>query len=595
MLCGEVDMYKRVSFFFLAIFLSIYFFHFACTGDYSSEGNESIEVIGTEENAAVSGENGMVVSVDEYASRVGIDILKKEGNAVDAAVAVGFALAVTFPSAGNIGGGGFMIVRFPDEREPVALDFREMAPGKAGADMYLDADGRYVEECSLYGYLAVGVPGTVKGFELAIQRYGNLEWKDVIAPAIKLAEQGFKLTERRAWGFNYAREEFPNGTDAFQKIFTKRDGSPFKKGDRFEHKELAESLKLIAKQGSDAFYKGEIAEKIVKDMARNGGLITKGDLENYRAIERKPISSTYREFQILSMPPPSSGGTILVEMLNILEGFELGQMERFAPKTLHLITETMKFAYLDRAKHMGDSDFGDIPVERLISKSYAANIRKKIHPDSAIPSSDLGKEILTLEEAKETTHYSVIDKDGLAVATTYTLNGGYGAGVVVPGTGILLNNEMDDFNRTPGFTDSEGLIGTKPNLIQPQKRMLSSMTPTIILKDENIFMITGSPGGRTIINTILNVIINVLDFKMDIQEAVDAARMDHEWMPDVLNIERKGIPDDVIHALRAMGHSFGKSSRPWQQGDAHSIFIDPQTGLYYGAADRRSGGAAIGY
>ncbi|MGB3863125.1 MAG: gamma-glutamyltransferase [Candidatus Aminicenantaceae bacterium] len=588
-------MYKRVSFFFLVIFLSIYYFHFACTGDYSSAGNESNEDTGTEQNTAVSGERGMVVSVDEYASRVGIDILKKGGNAVDAAVAVGFALAVTFPSAGNIGGGGFMIVRFPDEREPVALDFREMAPGKAAADMYLDADGRYVEDRSLYGYLAVGIPGTVKGFELAMERYGTLEWKDVIAPAIKLAEKGFKLTERRARGFNYAREEFPNGTDSFHKIFTKKDGSPFKKGDRFEHKELAESLKRIAKHGSDEFYKGEIAEKIVEDMARNGGLITKGDLENYRAIERKPISGTYREFQIISMPPPSSGGTILVEMLNILEGFELGQMERFAPKTLHLIAETMKFAYLDRAKHMGDSDFGDIPVERLISKSYAADIRKKIHPDSAIPSLDLGKEILTLEETKETTHYSVIDKDGLAVATTYTLNGGYGAGVVVPGTGILLNNEMDDFNRTPGFTDAGGLIGTKPNLIQPHKRMLSSMTPTIILKDDEVFLITGSPGGRTIINTVLNVIINFLDFKMDIQKAVDAARMDHEWMPDVLNVERKGIPDDVIHALRAMGHSLGKSSRPWQQGDAHSIFIDPQTGLYYGAADRRSEGAAIGY
>jgi gamma-glutamyltranspeptidase/glutathione hydrolase len=591
----EIDMYKRVSFFFLVIFLLIYFFHFSCTADYSSEGIESIDVAETEENAAVSGESGMVVSVDEYASRVGIDILKKGGNAVDAAVAVGFALAVTFPSAGNIGGGGFMIVRFPDEREPVALDFREMAPGKATAEMYLDPDGRYVESRSLFGYLAVGIPGTVKGFELAIQRYGTLEWKDVIAPAIKLAEQGFKLTERRAKGFNYAREEFPNGTDAFQKIFTKKDGSPFKKGDRFEHKELAESLKLIAKQGSDAFYKGEIAEKIVKDMARNGGLITKADLENYRAIERRPVSATYRGFQIISMPPPSSGGTILVEMLNILEGFELGQMERFAPKTLHLIAETMKFAYLDRAKHMGDSDFADIPVERLISKSYAANIRKKIHPDNAIPSLDLGKEILTLEEAKETTHYSVIDKDGLAVATTYTLNGGYGAGVVVGGTGILLNNEMDDFNRTPGFTDEEGQIGTKPNLIQPHKRMLSSMTPTIILKGEKIFMITGSPGGRTIINTVLNVIINVLDFKMDIQKAVDAARMDHEWMPDVLNVERKGISDDVIHALLTMGHTFGKSSRPWRQGDAHSIFIDPQTGLYYGAADRRSDGSAIGY
>jgi gamma-glutamyltranspeptidase/glutathione hydrolase len=588
-------MSKRLWFFFLALLLSIYPLHFACTTEYSSAKKISNEIFEEEENTAVSGKRGMVVSVDEYASRVGIDILKKGGNAVDAAVAVGFALAVTFPSAGNIGGGGFMILRFPDEREPVALDFREKAPESATVDMYLDDTGQYLKERSLYGYLAVGVPGTVKGFEVAIQKYGSLEWKDIISPAIKLADEGFKLTERRARGFNFAREEFPNGTKEFQKIFTKKDGSPFKKGDLFRQKELAGSLKLIAKHGSETFYKGEIAENIVKDMADNGGLITKGDLKNYRAIERRPISGTYRGFQVISMPPPSSGGTILVEMLNILEGYELGEMERFAPETLHLIAETMKFAYLDRAKHMGDSDFGDIPVERLTSKSHAADIRKKIHPNKAISSLNLGKEILTIEKAKETTHYSVIDKDGLAVATTYTLNGGFGAGVVVPGTGILLNNEMDDFNKTPGFTDTEGLIGTAPNLIQPNKRMLSSMTPTIILKNNMVYLITGSPGGRTIINTVLNVIINVLDFKMDIQKAVDAARMNHEWMPDVLHVEGRGVSEEMISALRAMGHSFGKNPWLWRQGDAHSIFIDPQSRLYYGAADRRSEGAAIGY
>ncbi len=575
--------------------LSIYSLHFACVGEYSSVRSEAAAIIGADEKQAVPGKNGMVVSVDEYASRVGIDILKKGGNAVDAAVAVGFTLAVTFPSAGNIGGGGFMIIWFPDDREPVALDFREKAPGKAAAGMYLNEKGQYVKNRSLYGYLAVGVPGTVKGFELAVERYGNLEWKDVIAPAIELAERGFKLTARRARGFNSARKRFPHATEEFIKIFTKKDDSDFKEGDRFTNIELAESLKLIAENGSEAFYKGEIAEKIAEDMARNGGLITKEDLEIYRAIERTPISGIYRGFKIISMPPPSSGGTILIEMLNILEGYDLGQMERFAPKTLHLIAETMKFAYLDRAKYMGDSDFGDIPVERLISKAHAADIRKMIHPERAILSSDLGQEILTQEEAKETTHYSVIDKNGLAVATTYTLNGGFGAGVVVPGTGILLNNEMADFNMVPGYTDTEGLIGTDPNLIQPHKRMLSSMTPTVILKDDQVYMITGSPGGRTIINTVLNVVINVLDFKMDIQKAVDAARMDHEWMPDVLNIERKWIPDDVIQALRSMGHTFKKTSLFWLQGDAHSIFVNSQTGLYLGAADSRSEGAAIGY
>jgi gamma-glutamyltranspeptidase/glutathione hydrolase len=587
-------MSKRVWFFILGVFLLIYPLNFACKGNSSSTGvgpNKGYEI---EENAAVSGERGMVVSVDECASRVGIDILKKGGNAVDAAVAVGFALAVTYPAAGNIGGGGFMILRFPDDREPVALDFREIAPGKATADMYLGENGQYVKDSSLYGYLAVGVPGTVKGFELAIQRYGTLGWDDIIAPAIKLAEQGFSLTKGRARGFNFARVS-QKGTEEFQKLFTKKDGSPFIEGDLFTNKELAESLKLIAKNGSDVFYKGEIAEKIASDMAKNGGLLMKSDLHNYRAIERKPISGTYKGYRILSMPPPSSGGTILVEMLNILEGFELGEMERFSPKTLHLIAETMKFAYLDRAKHMGDSDFGDIPVERLLSKSYAEEIRKKIDPNKVIPSRELGKEILTLDEASETTHYSVIDKNGLAVATTYTLNGGFGAGVVVPGTGILLNNEMDDFNVIPGYTDPEGFIGTEPNIIKPHKRMLSSMTPTIILKDDKVFLITGSPGGRTIINTVLNVVINVLEFKMDIQDAVDAARMDHEWMPDVLRIEGRGISEKLISSLRALGHSFGKNPEKWRQGDAHSIFVDPRSGLYYGAADRRSEGVAIGY
>jgi len=588
-------MSKRDRVFLVVVSLFLISLCFSCTGQYSPE-QKNTNVRGKKgDTSAISADKGMVVSVDEYASRVGVETLRKGGNAVDAAIAVGFALAVTYPSAGNIGGGGFMIIRFPDERAPVALDFREMAPVKAAADMYLDEGGHYVKMRSLYGHLAVGVPGTVMGFELASQRYGVLEWEDLLAPAVELAEKGFELTERRARGFNYARERFPKATEEFIKIFTTESGSPFKKGDRFKNKDLGESLRLIARDGSDAFYVGKLAEKISEDMARNSGLITQKDLESYRALERTPISGTYRGFRIISMPPPSSGGTILVEMLNILEGFELGQMKRFAPKTLHLIAETMKFAYLDRARYMGDSDFGDIPVDRLTSKLHAADIRKKIHSDRAIPSSELGKEILTLEEAKETTHYSVIDKDRLAVATTYTLNGGYGAGVVVPGTGILLNNEMADFNMTPGFTDAEGLIGTEPNFIQPHKRMLSSMTPTIIEKKGEVYLITGSPGGRTIINTILNVIINVCEFQMDIQEAVDAPRIDHEWMPDVLNVERKWIPDDVIHALREMGHTFKRSSRLWSQGDAHSILIDPRTGIYYGAADRRSEGAAIGY
>lgn len=546
------------------------------------------------ENDAVAGKNGMVVSVDEYASRVGIEILKKGGNAVDAAVAVGFALAVTYPSAGNIGGGGFMIIRSPDTKEAVALDFREMAPGRATDDMYLDDKGEYVKEKSLYGYLAVGVPGTVKGFELAVEKYGSLKWGDVIGPSIELAEKGFRLNKRRADSFNWLKKRFKHGTEEFFRIFSKPDGSEFKEGDIFIQKDLAGSLRMIAEHGSDAFYKGQIAESIARDMKKHGGLITKEDLGSYKAFIRKPVTGTHHGYQIISMPPPSSGGTILIEMLNILENYNLGQRERYAPETLHLIAETMKFAYLDRAKYMGDTDFVEVPVDLLTSKKHAEKVREKIDPKKAIPSRKMGQEILTLEKSKETTHYSVIDKSGLAVATTYTLNGGFGAGVVAKGTGILLNNEMDDFNTTPGYTDDKGLIGTKPNLIEPHKRMLSSMSPTIICKDGKVFMITGSPGGRTIINTVLNVIINVIDFNMPIQDAVDAPRMDHEWMPDRLRLEREDLPREVIQSLRAMGHTI-RRSRSWKQGDAHSILIDPKTGLYYGAADKRSEGSAIGY
>ncbi len=545
-------------------------------------------------NDAVAAKNGMVVSVDEYASQVGIDILKKGGNAVDAAVAVGFALAVTYPSAGNIGGGGFMIIRFPDTKEAVALDFREMAPGRATADMYLDDKGKYVKGRSLFGYLAVGVPGTVKGFELAMEKYGTLTWKDVIEPALELAEKGFKLNKRRADSFNMLNKMFKRGTKEFFRIFSKPDGSEFKEGDIFIQKDLARSLRLITERGSEAFYKGQIAELIAQDMKKHGGLITMEDLGKYEAFVRNPVTGSYHGYQIISMPPPSSGGTILIEMLNILENYNLGQMERYAPETLHLIAETMKFAYFDRAKHMGDPGFVEVPIALLTSKRHAEEIRGKIDPKKAIPSRKMGKEILALEKAKETTHYSIIDKRGLAVATTYTLNGGFGSGVVAEGTGILLNNEMDDFNVKPGYTDEEGLIGTKANLIEPHKRMLSSMTPTIICKDGKVFMVTGSPGGRTIINTVLNVIINVIDFNMPIKDAVDALRMDHEWMPDILRLERKGLPSESIERLRAMGHTIGKSLS-WRQGDAHSILIDPKTGLYHGAADRRSRGSAIGY
>jgi gamma-glutamyltranspeptidase/glutathione hydrolase len=554
-----------------------------------------------DEENTVQGKNGVVVSVDQYASQIGIDILKKGGNAVDAAVAVGFALAVSYPAAGNIGGGGFMIIRFPDTREAVAIDFREMAPAGATPNMYLDENGKYVRTKSNLGHLAVGVPGTVKGFELVMQKYGELTWNDVIAPAIELAENGFVLNKRMAKSFNNLKllkeihkdsEDVLRISKEFFRIFSKPDGSEFAEGDIFVQKDLAESLRLIADQGSKAFYEGKIADLIAQDMEKHGGLITKDDLAKYEAYVREPVKGNYRGHEIISMPPPSSGGTILIEMLNVLEGFELGTMERYGPEVLHVISETMKFVYLDRAKYMGDSDFADIPVKRLISKEHAQSIKENIDLNHAIPSTEIGEDILTIEEAEETTHYSIIDKDGIAVATTYTLNGGFGSSVIAEGTGIILNNEMADFNMKPGYTDDEGLIGTEPNLIAPYKRMLSSMTPTIIVKDGKTVMITGSPGGRTIINTVLNVIINVIDFNMNIQEAVDGYRINHEWMPDVLIMEKEGIPEEVIDSLKSMGHEI-KTTR--SLGDAHSILVDPRTGIYYGAADKRSSGSAVGF
>lgn len=539
----------------------------------------------------IVGRNGMVVSVDQFASQVGIDTLKKGGNAVDAAVAVGLALAVTYPFAGNIGGGGFMIIRFPETGESVAVDFREMAPGLATQDMYLDEEGEIERSKSTIGHLSVGIPGTIKGFDLVLKTYGRLSWKEVIEPAIRLAEEGFALTEDRASSFNRLSERYGNFTELI-KIFSKSDGTDFEEGDIFVQQELAESLKQIAEEGPDAFYKGKIADLIVIDMEKHGGLITKEDLANYKAHIRKPLKGNYRGFEIVSMPSPSSGGTALIEMLNILEGFELGTMKRYAPETIHLIAETMKLAFLDRARHLGDGDFVTLPVERLISKEYAESVRKKIRLDKAVPSEELGEDILTLEKGSDTTHYSVVDSDGLAVATTYTLNNGFGSKVIAEGTGILLNDEMDDFNSKSGYTNDRGSIGTDANLIKPYKRMLSSMTPTLVVKDGKTLMITGSPGGRTIINTVLNIIINVIDFDMNIQDAVAAARMDHEWMPDRLSIEEFVLSKRLERGLVSLGHTLRKVSR---QGDAHSIFIDPVSGLYVGAADKRTNGWAIGY
>lgn len=561
----------------------------------------------------VRARQGMVVAVEPLAAQAGLDILKQGGNAVDAAVAVGFALAVTHPTAGNIGGGGFMVIRLANG-SAVAIDYREKAPGKATPAMYLDAKGTIVRnqqvttknskgepvhpQTSLVGYLAAGVPGTVDGLTTALAKYGTMNLKQVLQPAIGLAEKGFIVEYRLAKSLKTAAPtlaQFPSSA----KIFLKPDGQPYQEGDVLVQKDLAETLKRIAQSGRDGFYKGKTAELIERDMAANGGLITREDLSAYRAVIRIPLHGTYRGYDIITMPPPSSGGVALIEMLNILEGYPIGSLGSNSSRTLHLMAEGMRRTYADRAQFLGDTDFTDVPVTRLTSKEHAAQLRSLIDPFRATPSKELGPPLVSLpEEEVSTTHFSVVDKDGNAVSNTYTINGGYGAYAVVEGAGFLLNNEMDDFNIQPGVTNAQGRIGTDPNRIAPNKRMLSSMTPTIVAKDGKPYLVTGSPGGRTIINTTLQVIMNVIDHKMTVQEAVDAPRTHHQWFPDVLNIEG-GVPLDVIEALTVKGHTVNTlntaKTAKYSQGDAHSIMIAPETGLRLGAADSRSSGAAVGY
>ena len=561
----------------------------------------------------VVGKKGMVVAVEPQATRIGADILKKGGNAIDAAVAVGFALAVTHPSAGNIGGGGFMIVRMHDGTA-VAIDYREKAPIKATAEMYLDENGerarnpRIQVKNSLTGemehpytnrihHLAVGVPGTVAGMILALEKYGTMPLKEVIQPAIGLAERGFILSDRIADGLNTEAPVFSQ-IPASKKALLRADGQPWKGGDRWIQKDLAETLKRIAKDGHDGFYKGKTAEFIEKDMLANSGMITREDLAKYQAVLRDPIRGVYRdEYEIISMPPPSSGGITLTMMLNIIEGYDLKALGPNSSRTLHLMTETMRRAFADRAQFLGDADFVEISIEQLTSKEHAAKHRMTINPYRATPSSALGPAITPAKESLQTTHYSVVDQYGNAVSNTYTLEGGYGAKIVITGGGFLMNNEMGDFNPQPGVTKANGQIGTKPNLIEPEKRMLSSMTPTIVTRNGKLFLVAGSPGGRTIINTTMQILLNVIDHGMTIQEAVDAPRVHHSWFPDTLSVEYD-VPADVIDGLTVQGHPLkttGYLNKPYRQGDGHSIMVDPETGYRLGAPDPRIEGAAFGH
>jgi gamma-glutamyltranspeptidase/glutathione hydrolase len=535
----------------------------------------------------VRAQKGMVASQREIASRIGAKVIADGGNAVDAAVATAFALSVTHPTAGNIGGGGFIVFR-PATGEPVSYDFREKAPAKASPTMWLK-DGQYSADLHHNSYLAVGVPGTVAGLHLAWKEQGKLAWKRLVDPAVLLARDGFIVSDglaRSLKSVQRAMQKYPASVAAFT-----RNGVPYEAGETLRQPDLARTLERIAAGGPAGFYEGETAALVEKEMGAHGGLITREDLKNYTAARRVPVRGTYHGYDIISMPPPSSGGIGVIEMLNILEGYDLKAMGFGSADGIHVMAEAMKRAYADRARFLGDPDFNkDMPLARLISKPYAADLRKTIDPTRASRPSPT-----TFEwsgESDETTHISVVDANRNAVSMTYTLEQAYGVKIVVPGAGFLLNNEMGDFNAAPEMTTDQGLIGTKPNLAEPGKRMLSSMAPTILVKDGKLFMVTGSPGGRTIINTVLETIVDGVDFGMNAQDAVDAARFHHQWLPDVINYEKFGFSPDTIRELSRRGHILKEGDT---QGVAQIIIYDAKEDILEGGSDRRvADGAAVG-
>ena len=534
--------------------------------------------------------NGIVTSASRLASDAGVSALKQGGNAVDAAITTAFALAVTLPSAGNIGGGGFMVYHGEDGHA-TTFDFREKAPLAANERMYLGLDGNVIDNSNHIGMLAIGVPGTVAGLWKAHQELGSLPWADLVAPAVKLAREGIPLSYSLYSGFARSKSRFDQYPSTAAKFF-KADGSLYELGETWYQPDLAHTLELIQDNGADGFYKGENASRLAGFMVDNGGLITEEDLLKYEAVEREPIRGTYRGYDIVSMPPPSSGGVVLVEMLNILEGYDLSDMGHNSALYLHVLTESMRRAYADRAEHLGDPDFNEgMPLERLLDKDYASNLRGSIDMDQASKSDPNG--FAEPYESEETTHFSVVDKDGNMVSMTYTLEFGYGSGIVVEGGGYLLNNEMGDFNAVPGVTNTRGLIGTAANLVAPEKRMLSSMTPTIVAKDGRPVFTAGSPGGKTIINTTLQLILNVVDHDMNIAESVEAGRIHHQWLPDVTSMETGSLSLDTIELYEARGHRFRERAA---QGAVMAVFYDRVNKLFEGASDSRRGdGAAVGY
>jgi len=537
---------------------------------------------------AVSSEHGMVVAQEKIGARIGADILRQGGNAVDAAVATGFGLAVTYPRAGNIGGGGFMVIHSAERRENVAIDYRETAPAAATRDMFLGADGKPDIAKSRDSALSIGVPGTVAGLALALEKFGSGRFTlaDLLKPAIALARDGFVIADDMADtlpGIARRLSRWP----ASAKIFSRADGSSLREGDTLVQTDLAATLSAIAAQGARGFYQGPVAEKLAAGVRDAGGIMTVDDLTSYRPVIRAPVRGSYRGYEIISMPPPSSGGVVLLETLNILEGFPLGDMKQGAAPSLHAMIEAMKRAYADRARYLGDPDFISAPVATLMSKEYAAKQRASIDLDRATPWTDAlsATPPPPPRESSNTTHYSVVDSRGNAVSNTYTLNFPYGVGLIADGTGVLLNNELDDFTAAPGASNAFGLVGFEANLPGPGKRPLSSMTPTIVLKDGRPVLVTGSPGGSRIISTVLQVIVNVLDYKMDIAAAVAAPRLHHQWLPNVVRIER-GFAANALAELRAKGHEV---IEPLGQTSANSIAVTPN-GLL-GAPDPRTRGA----
>ncbi len=580
-----------------ATFLATAVFLLAPAASYaqSAAGENALISYGSKFHPVI-GENGAVAAQEEIAARVGRDILKRGGNAVDAAVATGFALAVTHPQAGNLGGGGFMMIKLTGRDDVIAIDYREMAPGGADRDMFLDANGNVDNDRARFSRLSAGVPGSVMGMTVALEKYGTMSLHQVMAPAISLAQKGFPMSRGLSQSLARRKGRFERDPSTIGYLY-KADGSGYGAGENFRQRDLAKTLKQISKNGAAGFYEGPVAALIVEEMQANGGLITLEDLKNYHVVERAAVKGTYRGYEIVSMPPPSSGGIHVIEMLNILEGYDLAAMGHNSADYIGVLVEVMRHAYADRSEYLGDPDYFDVPMDALTDKNYAAELRAQIDLRKATRSQDIRPGLEGPKESPQTTHFSVVDKMGNAVAVTTTLNFTFGSGYSVDGAGFLLNNEMDDFSAKPGSPNGFGLIGGVANAIEPGKRPLSSMTPTIVLKDGNPWLITGSPGGSTIITVVLQVILNAVDFDMNVLQAVAAPRIHHQWLPDIVFME-PGISPDTLRILDARGFQVSKDGNGnftyRVMGSANSLMIEK--GAVFGAADpRRPGAGAEAY